>query len=142
MRGQPLSSGINLQVEPNSIVALIGQTGSGKTSLVNLIPRFYDVTEGMCWWMGWMSVRWIWSSLRKQIGIVLQTSLLFSERSRRILPTAAPMQPLEEIIAAAKAAQAHEFIESFTNGYDTIVGERGVTLSGGQRQRVAIAGPY
>jgi ATP-binding cassette subfamily B multidrug efflux pump len=132
-------SGINLQVEPNRIVALIGQTGSGKTSLVNLIPRFYDVSEGSVLVDG-VDVREMdLVSLRKQIGIVLQTSLLFSDTIQANIAYGHPEATMDEIIAAAKAAQAHEFIESFTNGYDTIVGERGVTLSGGQRQRVAIA---
>jgi len=132
-------SGINLRVEPNRIVALIGPTGSGKTSLVNLIPRFYDVTEGSVLVDG-LNVREMdLVSLRKQIGIVLQTSLLFSDTIQANIAYGRPDATMDEIIIAAKAAQAHEFIESFTNGYDTIVGERGVTLSGGQRQRVAIA---
>ena len=132
-------SGINLRVEPNRIIALIGQTGSGKTSLVNLIPRFYDVTEGHVLVDGVDIREMDLVSLRKQIGIVLQTSLLFSDMIKANIAYGHPEATMEEIIAAAKAAQAHEFIESFTNGYDTIVGERGVTLSGGQRQRVAIA---
>jgi ATP-binding cassette subfamily B protein len=132
-------SGINLRVEPNRIVALIGPTGSGKTSFVNLIPRFYDVTEG-CVEVDGIDVRKMdLVALRKQIGIVLQTSLLFSDTIQANIAYGRPEATMEEIIAAAKAAQAHEFIEGFTNGYETIVGERGVTLSGGQRQRVAIA---
>jgi ATP-binding cassette subfamily B protein len=132
-------SGINLRVEPNRIVALIGQTGSGKTSFVNLIPRFYDVTEG-CVYVDGVDVRDMdLVSLRRQIGIVLQTSLLFSDTIKANIAYGRPDATMDEIIAAAKAAQAHEFIEGFTKGYDTIVGERGVTLSGGQRQRVAIA---
>lgn len=132
-------SGINLRVEPNRIVALIGQTGSGKTSFVNLIPRFYDVTEG-CVYVDGVDVREMdLISLRNQIGIVLQTSLLFSDTIKGNIAYGRPDATLDEIVAAAKAAQAHEFIEGFTHGYDTIVGERGVTLSGGQRQRVAIA---
>jgi ATP-binding cassette, subfamily B, multidrug efflux pump len=132
-------SDIDLRVEPNRIVALIGQTGSGKTSLVNLIPRFYDVTEGTVRVDG-VDVREMdLVSLRKQIGIVLQTSLLFSDTIKGNIAYGRPDATTDEIIAAARAAQAHEFIEGFTNGYDTIVGERGVTLSGGQRQRVAIA---
>ncbi len=130
---------INLTVEPNQIVALIGQTGSGKTSLVNLIPRFYDVSEGAVLVDG-HDVRTVdLESLRRQIGIVLQTSLLFSDTIRANIAYGRPEASEAEIIAAAKAAQAHDFIMSFPNGYDTIVGERGVTLSGGQRQRVAIA---
>ena len=131
--------GINLKVEPNQIVALIGQTGSGKTSFVNLIPRFYDATEGeVC--VDGQDVRKVdLVSLRGQIGIVLQTSLLFSDSIKANIAYGRPSATEEEVIAAAKAAQAHEFIEGFPNGYATIVGERGVTLSGGQRQRVAIA---
>jgi ATP-binding cassette, subfamily B, multidrug efflux pump len=131
--------GISLKVEPNKIVALIGQTGSGKTSFVNLIPRFYDVTDG-CVLVDGVDVRQVdLVSLRKQIGIVLQTSLLFSDSIAGNIAYGRPDATMDEVIAAAKAAQAHEFIEGFTNGYDTVVGERGVTLSGGQRQRVAIA---
>jgi ATP-binding cassette subfamily B protein len=118
---------------------LIGQTGSGKTSFVNLIPRFYDVTEGGVLVDG-VDVREVdLVSLRKQIGIVLQTSLLFSDTIKANIAYGRPDASMDEIIAAARAAQAHEFIEGFPNGYETIVGERGVTLSGGQRQRVAIA---
>ncbi|MEP7136373.1 MAG: ABC transporter ATP-binding protein [Chloroflexota bacterium] len=132
-------SGISLRVASNRIVALIGQTGSGKTSFVNLIPRFYDVTEGSVLVDG-VDVRAMdLVSLRSQIGIVLQTSLLFSDTIKGNIAYGRPDATMEEVIAAAKAAQAHEFIEGFTNGYDTVVGERGVTLSGGQRQRVAIA---
>ncbi len=131
--------GINLKVEPNRLVALIGPTGSGKTSLVNLIPRFYDVSEGALFVDG-QDVRKVdLVTLRKQIGIVLQTSLLFSDSIKNNIAYGRPEATFEDVIAAAKAAQAHEFIEGFPNGYETVVGERGVTLSGGQRQRVAIA---
>ena len=130
---------INLRVEPNRLVALIGPTGSGKTSLVNLIPRFYDVSEGAVFVDG-HDVREVdLVTLRKQIGIVLQTSLLFSDSIKDNIAYGRPDATMDEVIAAAKAAQAHEFIEGFPNGYETVVGERGVTLSGGQRQRVAIA---
>jgi len=130
---------IDAHVEQNQIVALIGQTGSGKTSLVNLIPRFYDVTDGAVLVDG-QDVRDVeLASLRRQIGIVLQTSLLFSDTIRGNIAYGRPDATEEDIVTAAKAAQAHEFITGFTKGYDTIVGERGVTLSGGQRQRVAIA---
>ena len=132
-------SEINLKVEPNQLVALIGPTGSGKTSFVNLIPRFYDATDGEVYVDG-QDVRKVdLVSLRRQIGIVLQTSLLFSDSIKANIAYGRPDATDEEVIAAAKAAQAHEFIEGFSNGYDTVVGERGVTLSGGQRQRVAIA---
>jgi len=132
-------SGINLKVQPNRIVALIGPTGSGKTSLINLIPRFYDVSEGELLIDGVDVRRMDLVTLRRQIGIVLQTSLLFSDTIKGNIAYGRPNATDEEVIAAAQAAQAHEFIESFPNGYETIVGERGVTLSGGQRQRVAIA---
>jgi len=131
--------GINLRVEPNRLVALIGPTGSGKTSLVNLIPRFYDVSEGAVFVDGWDVREVDLTSLRRQIGIVLQTSLLFSDSIKNNIAYGRPDATFEEVTAAAKAAQAHEFIEGFPNGYETVVGERGVTLSGGQRQRVAIA---
>jgi len=130
---------IHLHVRPNQVVALIGPTGSGKTSLINLIPRFYDVSEGAVLVDGVDVRRVELSSLRRQIGIVLQTSLLFSDTIRANIAYGRPDASEEEIIAAAQAAQAHEFIMGFEKGYDTIVGERGVTLSGGQRQRVAIA---
>ena len=130
---------IHVSVQPNQLVALIGPTGSGKTSLVNLIPRFYDVSQGSVSVDG-QDVRTVdLISLRRQIGIVLQTSLLFSTSLRENIAYGRPDAGLEEVIAAAKAAQAHDFIQEMPEGYDTVVGERGVTLSGGQRQRVAIA---
>jgi len=130
---------INLRVPPNQLIALIGPTGSGKTSLVNLIPRFYDATEGAVLVDGFDVRQVDLTSLRSQIGIVLQTSLLFSDTIKANIAYGRPEASDEEIFAAAKAAQAHEFILGFEKGYETIVGERGVTLSGGQRQRVAIA---
>lgn len=130
---------IDLTVEPNRLVALIGQTGSGKTSLVNLIPRFYDVSAGAVLVDG-VDVRQVdLVSLRRQIGIVLQTSLLFSDSIRANIAYGRPDATDEQVYAAAKAAQAHDFIIKFAEGYGTLVGERGVTLSGGQRQRIAIA---
>jgi ATP-binding cassette subfamily B protein len=130
---------LKFTAKPNQIVALIGATGSGKTTLVNLIPRFYDVREGAVLVDG-IDIRDVdLPSLRRQIGIVLQTSLLFSDSIRDNIAYGRPDASMDEIIAAAKAAQAHEFITEMPEGYDTVVGERGVTLSGGQRQRVAIA---
>ncbi len=135
----PALEDIRLEVEPNQIIALIGPTGSGKTSLVNLIPRFYDVTVGAVR-VDSYDVRQVdLISLRRQIGIVLQTSLLFSSTIRENIAYGRPDASLEEVQAAAVAAQAHEFISELAHGYDTVVGERGITLSGGQRQRVAIA---
>ncbi len=130
---------ISLTVRPNQIVALIGTTGSGKTSLVNLIPRFYDVTRGEVLVDGYDVRQVNLVSLRRQIGIVLQTSLLFSSTIRENIAYGTPEASMDDVIAAAKAAQAHEFIRDLPQGYDTVVGERGITLSGGQRQRVAIA---
>ncbi len=130
---------INLEVEPNQVVALIGPTGSGKTSLVNLIPRFYDVSEGAILVDG-IDIRQVdLQSLRRQIGIVLQTSVLFSDSIRANIAYGRPQAEMDAVIEAAKAAQAHDFIMEMPDGYDTEIGERGVTLSGGQRQRVAIA---
>jgi ATP-binding cassette subfamily B multidrug efflux pump len=130
---------INLRVEPNQVVALIGPTGSGKTSLVNLIPRFYEVTRGAVLVDGFDIRQVDLQSLRKQIGIVLQTSLLFSDSVRANIAYGRPDASLDEIIEAAKAAQAHDFITTMSDGYDTEIGERGITLSGWQRQRIAIA---
>jgi len=130
---------VDLVAEPNQVVALIGPTGSGKTSLVNLIPRFYDVSQGRVLVDGYDVRQVDLVSLRRQIGIVLQTSLLFSTTIRENIAYGKPEASMEEIIAAAEAAQAHDFITAFPQGYETLVGERGVTLSGGQRQRIAIA---
>lgn len=130
---------LNLEVTPNQVIALVGLTGSGKSSLISLIPRFYDVTRGRVLVDG-HDVRDVdLKSLRDQIGIVLQTSLLFSATIRENIAYGRPDATFDQVVAAAKAAQAHEFILETTNGYDTRVGERGVTLSGGQRQRIAIA---
>lgn len=132
-------TGINLRVAPNQLVALIGTTGSGKSSLVNLIPRFYDVSEGEVLVDGVDVRRYDLTGLREQIGLVLQTSLLFSDSIRENIAYGRPDATEEEVFAAARAAQADEFIRELPQGYETVVGERGVTLSGGQRQRVAIA---
>jgi ATP-binding cassette subfamily B protein len=130
---------ITLEARPSEIIALLGQTGSGKSTLVNLIPRFYDVTEGRITIDG-VDIRDVQlASLREQIGIVLQESTLFSATIRENICYGRPDATLEEVIAAAKAANAHEFILEFPDGYETEIGERGVTVSGGQRQRIAIA---
>jgi ATP-binding cassette subfamily B multidrug efflux pump len=135
----PALDEVDLCVEPNQVIALIGPTGSGKTSLVNLIPRFYDPSQGSVQVDG-VDVRQMeLESLRRQIGIVLQTSLLFSTSIAENIAFGRPDAPQEEIKQAARAAQAHEFISQLTDGYQTVVGERGITLSGGQRQRLAIA---
>ncbi len=137
--GIPALQDISLEIAPNQIVALIGATGSGKTTLINLIPRFYDVTQGAVLVDGYDVRQVELASLRRQIGIVLQTSLLFSDSVRANIAFGRPDAPPEEIEAAARAAQAHAFITRLPEGYDTLIGERGLTLSGGQRQRIAIA---
>jgi ATP-binding cassette subfamily B protein len=130
---------ISFEAKPNQVIALIGPTGSGKTSLINLIPRFYDVTAGRILIDG-CDVRDLdLKFLRTQIGLVLQTSLLFSTTLRDNVAFGRLDASDEEVVAAAQAARAHNFILSFPDGYGTVVGERGVTLSGGQRQRIAIA---
>jgi ATP-binding cassette subfamily B protein len=130
---------IHFTVQADQVVALIGPTGSGKSSLVSLIPRFYDIRAGELLVDGHDVRRVDLASLRRQIGIVLQVSLLFSTTIRENIAYGRPQADEGEIIAAARAAQAHAFIQAFPEGYDTIVGERGITLSGGQRQRIAIA---
>jgi ATP-binding cassette subfamily B protein len=131
--------GVSFAVEPGQTVAILGTTGSGKSTLVNLVPRFYDVTGGAVKLDG-HDVRGVTlSSLRSQIGIVLQETLLFSGPVRDNIAFGKPDATGGQIEAAAKAAQADGFIRELPRGYDTVVGERGVGLSGGQRQRIAIA---
>jgi ATP-binding cassette subfamily B protein len=132
-------SEINLAAQPGEIIALLGATGSGKSSVVNLIPRFYDPSEGRITIDGYDLRRVTLNSLRDQIGIVLQETTLFADTIRENLRFGRPDATDEEIVAAAQAAQAHEFIDAMPDGYDTAVGERGATLSGGQKQRIAIA---
>ncbi|MDY6875992.1 MAG: ABC transporter ATP-binding protein [Chloroflexota bacterium] len=130
---------VNFVAEPGQMVALLGATGSGKSSIINLIPRFYDVTGGQITVDG-HDVRAVrLESLREQIGIVLQETTLFAGTIRENIAFGQPDAPMEEITEAAMAAEAHDFITSFPDGYDTQVGERGLTLSGGQKQRIAIA---
>ena len=136
---EEIVQGLNFSVEPDTTVAIVGATGSGKTSVVNMIPRFYDVTEGAVLLDG-RDVREVTlTSLRERIGIVMQDSVLFSGSVRDNIAYGRPSAPIEQIEAAARTAQAHEFITQLPDGYDTRVGERGVKLSGGQRQRIAIA---
>jgi len=130
---------ISLVAEPGQTVAILGTTGSGKSTLVNLIPRFFDVTEGSVRLDGHDLRGVTLSSLRSQIGVVLQSSLLFSGPVRDNIAYGRPDASREEVEAAARAAQADEFIRALPDGYDTVIGERGIGLSGGQRQRIAIA---
>lgn len=131
--------GISFSAQPGETVALLGMTGSGKSSLVNLIPRFYDVTGGKITLDG-IDVRDLDQAvLRRQVGIALQETVLFSGSIRENICYGRPEASQEEVEAAARAAQAHDFIVSFPDGYDTLLGQRGVNLSGGQKQRIAIA---
>ncbi|MFL7811889.1 MAG: ABC transporter ATP-binding protein, partial [Anaerolineae bacterium] len=130
---------IDFEAQPGQVVALLGATGSGKSSVINLIPRFYDPTEGRILVDG-QDIRDVTvNSLREQIGIVLQDTTLFATTLGENIAFGRPEASQEEIVAAAEAAHAHEFIAELSEGYETYVGERGATLSGGQKQRVAIA---
>lgn len=136
---EPVLQNISFTAEPGQTVALLGSTGSGKTTIINLIPRFYDVSDGRIL-IDSQDIRDVTlESLRQKIGIVLQETTLFSGTILENIAFGRPDATIEEITAAAKAAAAHEFITSFPQGYDTPVGERGSTLSGGQKQRIAIA---
>lgn len=130
---------VNFEAAPGDIVALLGTTGSGKSTIINLIPRFYDVTEGAVTIDGNDVRNVTLNSLRDQIGIVLQETTLFAASVRDNIAFGRPDATEDEVTAAAKAAQAHEFIMELPNGYATLVGERGSTFSGGQKQRIAIA---
>jgi ATP-binding cassette subfamily B protein len=136
---RPVLEGIDLEVAPGRTVALIGRTGSGKTTLAALVPRFYDVTAGRVLVDG-VDVRDLERrSLRRAVGVISQDPFLFSASVRDNIGFGMPDAPHEAVEAAARAAQAHDFILELPQGYDTVVGERGITLSGGQRQRLAIA---
>jgi ATP-binding cassette subfamily B protein len=137
--GEPVLSHVTFAAEPGETIALLGATGSGKTTIINLIPRFYDVSEGQVLVDGHDIREVQLESLRQQIGIVLQETNLFAGTIRDNIAFGRPDAADEEVIAAAQAAAAHDFIMSFPDGYNTPVGERGTTLSGGQKQRVAIA---
>ena len=137
--GLPVLSNVNFVAEPGETVAILGATGSGKSTLVHLIPRFYDVTSGKVTINGVDLRDLSLETLRKAVGISLQETILFSGTIRDNIRYGRPDAIEEEVISAAKAAQAHEFITSFRDGYDTIVGQRGVNLSGGQKQRITIA---
>jgi len=131
--------GISLTVESGEVVALVGPSGGGKTTLVNLVPRFWDVTEGAVRMDGHDVRELELDSLRGQIGIVAQDTFLFNDTVARNIAYARPGTPFAEIQRAAETALAHEFIERLPEGYQTVIGDRGVRLSGGQRQRIAIA---
>jgi ATP-binding cassette subfamily B protein len=137
--GDPVLRDVSFAAEPGQMIALLGATGSGKTTIINLIPRFYDTTEGRVLIDGHDIREVTLDSLRSQIGIVLQETNLFSGTIRDNIAFGRPDATLDQVIAAAQAASAHDFITAFPQAYDTPVGERGATLSGGQKQRIAIA---
>src|SRR5262249_53416034 len=137
--GRPVLENVDLDVPAGRTIALIGHTGAGKTTLTSLVPRFYDVSSGRVTVDG-ADVRGVaLHSLRKQIGVISQDTFLFSATVRENITFGAPGLSDEDVEHVARLAQAHEFIERLPNGYDTMIGERGITLSGGQRQRLAIA---
>ena len=136
---RPAVHDINFEAQPGQIIALLGATGAGKSTLTHLISRFYDPTQGQVTIDGYDLRHVTRASLRRQIGVVLQETTLFAATVRENIAFGRPEAPEADIIAAAQAAQAHDFILSLQQGYDTEVGERGVTLSGGQKQRIAIA---
>ena len=137
--GVPVLDGIDLNIPARSVVALVGPTGVGKSTLVSLIPRFYDVTAGEILLDGMDLRRYKLADLRRQISMVLQDVFLFYGTVRENLLFGRPDADEEQILSAAKAANAHTFITALTDGYDTLIGERGVKLSGGQKQRLSIA---
>lgn len=137
--GMPVLHEVTFAAEPGQVVALLGNTGSGKTTIAQLIPRFYDVSEGRITLDG-IDIRQVrLDSLRRQIGIVMQEAVLFATTVRDNIAYGRDDLSLDDIVEAARAAHAHDFIMQLPDGYETRVGERGVTLSGGQRQRLAIA---
>src|SRR5690606_26935225 len=137
--GHPVLRELRLTVAPGETVALVGPTGAGKTTLTRLIPRFWDVWEGAVRVGGVDVRRWSLADLRRQIAIVPQDIVLFHDTILNNLRVGRPDAEFAEVVAAAQAANAHEFIRALPQGYDTVVGERGIRLSGGQRQRLAIA---
>jgi ATP-binding cassette subfamily B protein len=137
--GEPVLNQVSFKVEPGQTIALLGATGSGKSTIINLLPRFYDVSSGRVLVDGHDVRDVTLESLRAQIGIVLQETTLFSGTIRDNIAYGRPDAGLDQVVAAARAAAAHDFIVDFPRGYDTPVGERGSTLSGGQKQRIAIA---
>ncbi|HGO3824815.1 SAV1866 family putative multidrug efflux ABC transporter [Staphylococcus aureus] len=135
----PILKDINLSIEKGETVAFVGMSGGGKSTLINLIPRFYDVTSGQILIDGHNIKDFLTGSLRNQIGLVQQDNILFSDTVKKNILLGRPTATDEEVVEAAKMANAHDFIMNLPQGYDTEVGERGVKLSGGQKQRLSIA---
>jgi ATP-binding cassette subfamily B protein len=137
--GKASLTDVSFEARPGQTVAIVGPTGSGKTTLVNLIPRLYDTSSGRVLFDG-VDVRELkLGQLRRCVGVIFQETFLFSASAADNIAYGKPSASLEDIEQAARAAQAHEFITELESGYDTVIGERGVSLSGGQRQRIAIA---
>ncbi|TMA53616.1 MAG: ABC transporter ATP-binding protein [Deltaproteobacteria bacterium] len=137
--GEPVLRGVNLRIPVGQVVALVGISGGGKSTLADLIPRFYDATEGRITIDG-VDIRGITlASLRSHIAVVTQFTFLFNDSVRNNIAYGEPSRPMEEVVAAARAANAHDFISELPRGYETHIGDLGVRLSGGQRQRLAIA---
>jgi subfamily B ATP-binding cassette protein MsbA len=136
---EPVLHDISLLVNRGEMVALVGMSGAGKSTLADLIPRFHDVTSGRITLDGVDIRDYTLTSLRAQIGIVTQETILFNETVAHNIAYGKPGASREEVVRAAQLAYAHEFIQDLPRGYDTVIGERGVKLSGGQRQRIAIA---
>jgi subfamily B ATP-binding cassette protein MsbA len=137
--GVPVLKDINLEIKKGEAVALVGPSGAGKSTLVDLIPRFYDIWQGRILIDGRDIRDYRIAGLRSLIGIVTQETILFNDTVRNNIAYGMKEMPLERVIKAAKAANAHEFIQAMDNGYHAVIGERGARLSGGQRQRIAIA---
>src|SRR5437588_9406790 len=137
--GLPVITELSLHIEPGQLAALVGPTGAGKTTIVSLLPRFYEANSGEIKIDGTDIRKYQQKSLREQISFVLQETLLFRATVAENIAYGKPNAKREEIVRAGKLANADEFIERMSDGYDTMIGERGVTLSGGQRQRITIA---
>src|SRR5205823_5028947 len=131
--------GVSFTIEAGQMIAIVGRSGAGKTTLVNLLPRFYDVTSGGILIDG-IDIRDVsLASLRQQIGLVTQETVLFDDTVANNIAYGAPAATRQDIHAAARAAHAHDFVMQLDKGYETTIGERGQRLSGGQRQRIAIS---
>jgi len=138
-KDRPVLRNVSFKVSPGERIAILGATGSGKTSLIYLVPRFYDISSGSILIDGTDVKNFRLSNLRRQIGIVMQDVFIFTGTIRDNIAFGKPDASLDEVTAAAKLARIHDFVETLPDGYNTIVGERGITLSGGQRQRLTIA---